>query len=150
MNISSKGLMILCWLLPIFFLRAYWTFRLMINLDGSILCVFLPLMVHDIDFTKYNLDCSAMNRNFTMACSTSSLGLTTSTSWWSWIYGTEPNRQREFSVLPFTQIILIILMNSRYYESHCGMVNGSFGEGWPPYQSRTNITMYSTDLCRSI
>ena len=36
----------------------------------------------------------------------------------------------------------------RYYESYCGMVNGSFGEGWPPRRERTSISMYSTDLCR--
>ncbi|KAK4016392.1 protein croquemort [Daphnia magna] len=39
---------------------------------------------------------------------------------------------------------------TEYYESYCGMVNGSFGEGWPPRRERTSIEMYSTDLCRSI
>ncbi|XP_046460868.1 protein croquemort-like isoform X1 [Daphnia pulex] len=39
---------------------------------------------------------------------------------------------------------------TKYYESYCGMVNGSFGEGWPPRRERTSISMYSSDLCRSI
>jgi len=37
-----------------------------------------------------------------------------------------------------------------YYESYCGMVNGSFGEGWPPRREPTSISMYITDICRSI
>ena len=38
----------------------------------------------------------------------------------------------------------------RYYQSHCGMINGSFGEGWPPYRTRTEISLYATDLCRFV
>ncbi|XP_046440318.1 protein peste-like [Daphnia pulex] len=39
---------------------------------------------------------------------------------------------------------------TEYYESYCGYVNGSFGEGWPPRRERTSISMYSSDLCRSV
>merc|ERR1711928_20600 len=37
-----------------------------------------------------------------------------------------------------------------FYKSDCGKVNGSFGEAWPPYRERTSISLYSTDLCRSV
>ena len=30
------------------------------------------------------------------------------------------------------------------------MVNGSYGEGWPPRRERTSISMYSSDLCRLV
>merc|ERR1712071_605608 len=39
---------------------------------------------------------------------------------------------------------------TNFYESHCGMVNGSFGGGWPPYQQKTSISLYSSDLCRTV
>jgi len=37
-----------------------------------------------------------------------------------------------------------------YYESYCGMVNGSFGEAFAPRRNRTSVTMYLTDICRSL
>lgn len=40
--------------------------------------------------------------------------------------------------------------NSGYYESYCGMVNGTFGEAFSPNKDRTSITMYLTDICRSV
>lgn len=39
---------------------------------------------------------------------------------------------------------------TNYYESYCGMVNGSFGEAWAPRRNKTNISMYITDICRSV
>jgi len=37
-----------------------------------------------------------------------------------------------------------------YFKSHCGMVNGSFGEAFAPHRNRTSISMYITDMCRSV
>ncbi|XP_059480400.1 protein croquemort-like isoform X2 [Neocloeon triangulifer] len=39
---------------------------------------------------------------------------------------------------------------TNYFPSTCGMVNGSAGELWPPGQTKTNISMFSPDLCRSL
>lgn len=40
--------------------------------------------------------------------------------------------------------------HSGYYESHCGMINGTFGEAFAPNKNRSSVTMYLTDLCRSM
>lgn len=37
-----------------------------------------------------------------------------------------------------------------YYDSYCGMVNGTTGELWPPVNSTGNITLFVSDLCRSM
>jgi len=37
-----------------------------------------------------------------------------------------------------------------FYESHCGKVNGSFGEAWPPRRDPTDITMFIPNICRSV
>ncbi|XP_066906995.1 protein peste [Halyomorpha halys] len=37
-----------------------------------------------------------------------------------------------------------------FYESTCAYVNGSAGEIFPPERTKTSISMYSADLCRSI
>ncbi|CAB3360083.1 Hypothetical predicted protein [Cloeon dipterum] len=39
---------------------------------------------------------------------------------------------------------------TKFFPSSCGMVNGSAGELWPPGQTKTNITMFSPDICRSL
>ena len=38
---------------------------------------------------------------------------------------------------------------NRFYESYCGMVNGSFGEAWAPRRNKSNVSLYVTDICRS-
>jgi len=40
--------------------------------------------------------------------------------------------------------------NIPYYPSHCGMLNGSFGEGWPPKRARDSISLFAVDLCRLV
>ncbi|XP_046644993.1 protein croquemort-like isoform X2 [Daphnia pulicaria] len=40
--------------------------------------------------------------------------------------------------------------HTNFYESYCGMVNGSFGEAWAPRRNKTSISMYVTDICRSV
>ncbi|CAH1403884.1 unnamed protein product [Nezara viridula] len=37
-----------------------------------------------------------------------------------------------------------------YYESTCACINGSAGELFPPERTKSNIVMFSADLCRSI
>ena len=44
----------------------------------------------------------------------------------------------------------MVSFTNRYYESYCGMVNGSFGEGWAPRRNRSTISLYVTDICRSL
>lgn len=39
---------------------------------------------------------------------------------------------------------------TNYYDSYCGMVNGSFGEGWAPRRNRSSISLYVTDICRTV
>lgn len=39
---------------------------------------------------------------------------------------------------------------TQYYQSYCGMVNGSEGELFPPKRERTNITIFFPDICRTI
>jgi len=40
--------------------------------------------------------------------------------------------------------------NPGFFEGQCGEIRGSAGELWPPNQTKTNITFYSTDLCMSL
>jgi len=40
--------------------------------------------------------------------------------------------------------------NPGFFTDQCGQIEGSAGELWPPNQSKTNITFYSTDLCMSL
>ena len=35
-----------------------------------------------------------------------------------------------------------------YFPSHCGMLNGSAGELFPPHLDKTSVSIFSTDLCR--
>ncbi|XP_071454600.1 protein croquemort-like isoform X2 [Hetaerina americana] len=37
-----------------------------------------------------------------------------------------------------------------FYEGHCGNIVGSAGELWPPYRKKDSISMFSSDMCRSI
>lgn len=96
--------------------------------------------------TKVLLLHSAMAQFRTMECSTSSRAWMTSVSSTWWTCGTERDRQSTLSksLLPYLDNTLPL----RFYDEDCGKVNGSFGEGWPPRRERTDISLYSTDLCR--
>ena len=48
----------------------------------------------------------------------------------------------------YRYIILLRPLFCSFYEAECGMVNGSFGEGWSPRRNRSTISMYITDICR--
>ncbi|XP_046389206.1 protein peste-like isoform X2 [Ischnura elegans] len=37
-----------------------------------------------------------------------------------------------------------------YYDGHCADVNGTAGELWPPNETGNEVTMFVSDLCRSI
>lgn len=37
-----------------------------------------------------------------------------------------------------------------FYESHCGDVNGSAGEFFPPKRDKTSISLFSPDICRTL
>ncbi|KAG8225960.1 hypothetical protein J437_LFUL006189, partial [Ladona fulva] len=37
-----------------------------------------------------------------------------------------------------------------YFDGPCGEINGSAGELWPPHRKKDHISMFSSDLCRSI
>ena len=39
---------------------------------------------------------------------------------------------------------------THYFESHCGLTNGSAGELFPPKATKTKISLFSSDICRSI
>jgi len=106
--------------------------------------------------------CSATTLTITTVFSTCSLALTISRRWATWTCGIWLNKPSELNVS-----IIFILFNWRlpwrltwrlnlfsflnycsYYESYCGMVNGSFGEAFAPRRNRTSVTMYLTDICR--
>lgn len=40
--------------------------------------------------------------------------------------------------------------HTHFYESHCGMVNGSAGEFFPPSQTKGSISLFSSDVCRTL
>ncbi|KAF4528152.1 hypothetical protein B566_EDAN016796 [Ephemera danica] len=42
------------------------------------------------------------------------------------------------------------MTKTNYYDSYCGMVNGTTGELWPPVYSTGNITLFASDICRSM
>lgn len=39
---------------------------------------------------------------------------------------------------------------SPYYRGNCGMINGTTGELWPKLSEKQDITVFATDVCRSI
>lgn len=39
---------------------------------------------------------------------------------------------------------------TKYYQSPCGIINGSAGEFFPPYQNKDNISLFVSDVCRTL
>lgn len=40
--------------------------------------------------------------------------------------------------------------HTKFYEGECGAVKGSAGEFFPPYQGKGNISLFSSDVCRTL
>lgn len=60
--------------------------------------------------------------------------------------GTGENESDEFGVLKQWNYN----HETHYYQGKCALINGSAGEFWPINRDRTNITLFSNDLCRSV
>jgi len=40
--------------------------------------------------------------------------------------------------------------STTFYKSYCGNVNGSAGEFFPPERKKTKISLFSSDVCRTL
>uniref|UniRef100_A0A7G3AVF2 Putative plasma membrane glycoprotein cd36 n=1 Tax=Lutzomyia longipalpis TaxID=7200 RepID=A0A7G3AVF2_LUTLO len=39
---------------------------------------------------------------------------------------------------------------TEFFEGHCGMINGSAGEFYPPYLKKDQVSFFSPDMCRTL
>ena len=66
-----------------------------------------------------------------------------------WNY-TRHTKYQQFIIFKIS-LVFQFCFSISYYESYCGMINGSFGEGWAPrLTSNKTISMYITDICRQV
>lgn len=40
------------------------------------------------------------------------------------------------------------MSRTKYYEGHCGDVNGTSGELWPPLEGEEKVYIFAPDICR--
>lgn len=68
-----------------------------------------------------------------------------------WIAGIMPLSQSNILKNTFlNKRIYLFIFSSRFYDSYCGMINGSFSEGWAPRRNRSTISLFISDLCRTV